>query len=138
MVWETLHATQRAKDRSIQEYLETPSKYSMLVQFEARSRKTCNITKHGHMQSFSAIHCLQLALRKRSVRKKLRTSSTRRFVGLQDCQGLYSNRTGNAVNKIHEAKTQDHLGTHQAIRKVTYHFRQSNSRIQHVKTRSRS
>ena len=27
------------KDRAIQEYLETPSKYSMLVQFEARSRE---------------------------------------------------------------------------------------------------
>ena len=27
------------KDRAIQEYLETPSKYSFLVQFEARSRE---------------------------------------------------------------------------------------------------
>ena len=28
-----------AKDRATQEYLETPSKYSMLVQFEARQEK---------------------------------------------------------------------------------------------------
>ena len=31
---------------------------------------------------------------------------------------MYSKRTRNAVNKIYEAKTQDHLGTHQAIRRV--------------------
>ena len=65
-----------------------------------------------------------------------------------DCHGLHPNRTRNAVNKINEAKTPDHLGTHQAIRRVTgkpgttpwtteflaYHSRQLNSRIQHVKT----
>ena len=71
---------------------------------------------------------------------------------LHDHHGLYSDQTRNEVNKIYEAKTQDHLGTHQAIRIVTvkpgttqltteflaYHFRQLNSKIQHVKTRSRS
>ena len=36
---------------------------------------------------------------------------------LQDCHVLYSNRSRNAVNKIYEAKTQDHLRTHQAIEK---------------------
>ena len=55
------------KDRVIQEYLDMLPKYSILVQFEARSRETCNFTKHGHMQSFSTTHFLQLALRKRYV-----------------------------------------------------------------------
>ena len=36
-----------------------------------------------------------------------------------ECHGLYSSRTRNTVNKIHKAKTQDHLGNHQAIRRVT-------------------
>ena len=61
-------ASYETKDRAIQEYLETPSKYSILVQFEARSRERPPIfTRHGHMQSFSTTHCLQLALRKRYV-----------------------------------------------------------------------
>ena len=38
---------------------------------------------------------------------------------LQDCHGLYSKRTSKMVNKIHKAKTQDHLGNHQAIRRIT-------------------
>ena len=42
------------------------------------TRKACNFTKHGHIQSFSTTHYLQLALRKRYV-WKLRMSSTRRF-----------------------------------------------------------
>ena len=42
-------------------------------------RKACNFTKHGHMQSFSATHHLQLALRKRYVWKHKR-SSTEMFV----------------------------------------------------------
>ena len=41
-------------------------------------RKACNFTRHGHMQSFSTIHCLQLALRKQYA-WKLRMSSTKRF-----------------------------------------------------------
>ena len=107
-------------------------------------RGVCNFTRHG-------THCLQLASRKRYV-WKLRTSDTKRFAWLQECHGLYSNRTRNTVNKIHKAKTQDHLGTDQAIRRVTvklvatswitefleYLFLQSSSRIQHVRTRSRS
>ena len=75
--WGKLHAI---KDRAIQEYLETPSTYHILVLFEVRS--TCNFTKHGHMQS--STHCLQLALRKRYV-WKLRRSSTRRCAWLREC-----------------------------------------------------
>ena len=114
-------------------------------------RKACNSIKHGHMQSFSTTHNLRLVLRKRYVWKH-RTSSTKRFAWLQECHELYPNRTRNTVNKIHKAKKQDHLGTHQAIRRVAgkpvakswitefleYLFLQSSSRIQHVKTRSRS
>ena len=44
------------------------SKYSILVQFEVRSsERPATFTRHGHMQSFSTIHCLQLALRNRYV-----------------------------------------------------------------------
>ena len=42
MAWGKLHAISRnqgSRHTRIQEYLETPSKYSMLVQFEARSRE---------------------------------------------------------------------------------------------------
>ena len=42
-------------------------KIRMLVQFEARSREACNLTRHGHMESFSTTHYLQFALRKRYV-----------------------------------------------------------------------
>ncbi len=107
------------KDRAIPEYLDTPSKYSMLVQFEARSRgRLAILPERGNMQSFSTAHYLQLALRKRSVwRHKM--SSTRWFAWHRECRVSYCNRTRNMVNKIHKTKTQDHLGNHQAIRKVT-------------------
>ena len=49
MVWEKLHATYQSKDRALQEYLETRSKSSILV------------------QSISTTHCLHLALRKRKI-----------------------------------------------------------------------
>ena len=57
----------KPRDRCTQEYLETPSKYGTLVQFEARSRrKACNFTKHGHMQSISTTHypaaCIEKAV----------------------------------------------------------------------------
>ena len=79
-------------------------------------------------------------------------SSTKRYAWLRECHELYSNRTRNLVNKICEAKTQDRLGTHQAIRRLTgklaatswitefleYLFLQSSSRIQYARTRSRS
>ena len=39
MVWENSTRSKETKDRAIQEYLETPSKYRILVQFEARSRE---------------------------------------------------------------------------------------------------
>ena len=64
--------------------------------------------------------------------------------------GCIQSEFRNTVNKTHQAKTQDHLETHQAIRSVTwklvatswitefrvYLFLQSSSRIQHVRTRS--
>ena len=55
-------------------------KYCILVQFEARSRerKDCHFTKHGHMQSFSITHNLQLAMIKR-YEWKHRMSATNRF-----------------------------------------------------------
>ena len=103
------------------------------------------------MQSFSTTYSLQLALRKRYV-WKLMTSCTKRFAWHQECHELYSKRTRNTVNKIHKAKKQDLLGNHQAILRVTgklvatswitefleYLFLQSSSRIQRVRTRSRS
>ena len=108
-------------------------------------RKTCYLTKHGRMQSFSTIHCLQLALRKVYVWK------LRRCAWLRECHGSCQNRTRNMNHKIHKAKKQDHLGNHRAIRKVTeksvatlwiteyleYLFLQSSSRIQHARTRSK-
>ena len=103
------------------------------------------------MQSFSTTHCLQFTLRERYV-WKLRMSSTKRLALLQECHESCKNRTRNMVYKIHKTKTQDHLGNHQAIRKVTgksvatpwiteyleYLFLQSSSRIQNARTRSTS
>ena len=51
------------KDRAIQKYLETPSG----AIWSSLKRKTCNFTKHVHMQSFSTTHYLRLLLRKRYV-----------------------------------------------------------------------
>ena len=75
------------------------------------------LIKHGHMQSFSGTHYLQLALGKRYLWKH-RRSSTKRFACFQEYHGLYSERTRNTVNKIHEAKKQDHLGTHQRFEEL--------------------
>ena len=152
MVWRKLHATWRNQGSLHSRVLGNAFKMQYFGEiWSSLKRKACNFTKHGHMQSFSTTHNLRLALRKRYVWKH-RRSSTKRFARLQDCHGLYSSWTRNVVNKIYEAETQDHLGAHQAIRRVTrkpgtasltseflaYHFRQSNSRVQHVKTRSRS
>ena len=55
----------KAKDSAIQEYLETLSKYCMLVQFGARSRERIAIfTERGHMHSFSTAHYHLFAWRK--------------------------------------------------------------------------
>ena len=109
-----------SKDRVIQEYLETLSKYSISVQFEARPRReVCNFTKRGHMQSFSTTHCLQLELRSRvyknygwvlpesSLNFKCVTSRVKIVFAIW------------SACKIHKTKTQDHRGSHQATRKVS-------------------
>ena len=80
-IWDGGNSTRsdESKDRVIQEYLETLSKYSISVRFEARPRREiCNFTKRGHMQSFSTTHCLQLELSTQDP-WKLRMSSTRKF-----------------------------------------------------------
>ena len=152
MAWRKLLAIWRNQESLHTRILGNDFKILYCGAFEARSRERFAFcTKLGHMQSFSTTHSLQLALRKRYV-WKVRTSSTKRLAWLQECHGLYSNRNCSTVNKIHEAQTQDHLGTHQAIRRVTeklvatswitefleYLYLQLNSRIQHVRTRSRS
>ena len=134
-------------------YLETPSTtvYFGAI-YSSLRREDHNFTKHGDMQLFSKTHSPPFALRKRYARKR-RRSSSKRYALLQDFHGLYSQRIRTAVNKINLTKTQDHLGTNPANRRVpgkpgttpwiteflAYPFPQSNSRtIQHVKTRSRS
>ena len=74
------------KDRAIQEYLETPSKYCFLVQFEARPRERSAILPNAVTCSRSPqTHCLQLALRKRYVWKLTDDDSTRRYAWLREC-----------------------------------------------------
>ena len=54
----------KAKDCSIQKYLETSSEYSVLVQFETRSRERIAVLARGRMQLFSTTHCQLFALGK--------------------------------------------------------------------------
>ena len=86
-----LHAT--SWNQRIAPYKKTWNAFKIRFFFGAigssRKKKACNFTKHSHTQSFSATHCLQLALRKRYV-WKLRRTSTKRFAWLQDCDGLFS------------------------------------------------
>ena len=44
---ETLCDLDKTKDRAIREYVETPSNYSILVQFEARSRERLAILSNA-------------------------------------------------------------------------------------------
>ena len=47
----------KSKECSFQEYLETSSEFSMLVQFENRSRERIAVLPDkGRMQSFSTTH----------------------------------------------------------------------------------
>ena len=69
----------QAKDRSIQKYLESPSKLCFWGAIWSSLRwKDCKFSKHGHMKSFSTTHNLQLALRKRYVWNH-RRSSTKKY-----------------------------------------------------------
>ena len=57
---------EQSKNHSIQKYLETSSKYGILMQLEARSEERIAILSNTvHVQSFSTTHCLQFASRKR-------------------------------------------------------------------------
>ena len=78
-IWHGRHSmrSDRTNDRAIQEYLETISKYSILVQFEARPRERSAIFQTPS-HAVVLYNTLQLALRKRYV-WKLRMSSTRRY-----------------------------------------------------------
>ena len=124
-----------------------PSKYGMLVQLEGRScERLAILPKHGHTQSVSATHYLQLALRRAVCMKtqeelwqKVRlTPRLPRVVlkanshcGQQDLQSQDARSSWERVT----GKPGTTLLTTEFL---VYHFRQLNSTIQHVKTRSRS
>ena len=56
----------RSKNRALQKYLETTSRYSILVQsIYPLKNEDCNFTKKGPMRSSSRTHCLQSSLRTR-------------------------------------------------------------------------
>ena len=55
MEWNSMRSD-KSKDRAIQEYLDTPSKYSILVQFEARSRERLAILPNTATRSRSPRH----------------------------------------------------------------------------------
>ena len=66
---------EQSKNHSIQKYMETSSKYCILIGaiWSSLRREDCNFSKHGHMQSSSTTHCLQFALRKRYAWKRRRS-----------------------------------------------------------------
>ena len=87
-----------------------------------------------------------------SMNENSRQALPKGSIDFKSATGCIQSEFRNTVNKTHQAKTQDHLETHQAIRSVTWklvatswitEFRvylslQSSSRKQHVRTMSRS
>ena len=67
--WEKLHAISRNQGSRHTRILGNAFKIRICWRkFDVRSReRPCNFTRHSHMQSYSATHNLQLALRKRYV-----------------------------------------------------------------------
>ena len=101
----------KSKNHAIQEYLETTSGHSILVQFFARSRRrTAIFNKQGPMRSSSMTHCLQSSLRKRYARKR-KNSFTKEKA--QD-HALCSKQIRIVNHKIYPVKKQDHLGKHKS------------------------
>ena len=107
------------EDRTMQEYTEALSKYSMLVQFEARSReKLANFTKHCHIQWFSTTLLLAACIEKAVCMKTLEELYQKiRLIPRVPRVVLKSNSQYGQQDL--RSQTQYHFGTHQAIQKVT-------------------
>ena len=126
------------KDRSIQEYLETPSKYGVLVQLEARSRGRLAILLNTVTCSRSLQHTTcSLHWESGMFPESARFSAdvhapTTTIPRFTNCCG---HRT--SVDRCRMVQTPQAIPPW-IIEFLEYFSRQSSSRIQHVKTRSRS
>ena len=110
-----------------------------------------NFIKHDHMQLFSTTHCLRFVLTKQYAWRRRRSYATR-CTYLQGCHVLYWKRIRKVDNKINKNKTQEHLVTTQAHRRVpgksgattltteypAYPILQSKSRTRIAETKSKS
>ena len=147
------HSTRsdETKDRAIEEYLETPPKIkyfgAILKLAQEKGLQVYQTRSHAVV-----LYNTLLAACIEKAGGMYENTGSGLPEGSLNCDTVsYWNWTRNLVTKIYKAKTQDHLGNHQAIRKVAeklcnntvenkyleYLFLQSSSRIQHARTRSR-
>ena len=118
--WWKLHAIQQNQELLHTRILVNASKILYIgAIWSSLKRKACVFTKHGHMQSFSATHNLQLTLRKRNV-WKTRAISAKRFAWLQESGpvssrqptgGVNSTPTNTARAELHRMITLHHANT---------------------------
>ena len=112
----------QAKDRSIQKYLETSSKHSVLVQFKTRSEERIAILSNTITRNRSLHHTACDLHRESGVLQDeggiIPQVFPTSFSNLQRCHVLYWKRLRKADNKINKNKTQEHLVTTQAHRRV--------------------
>ena len=117
-------------------------KNSFRTNYSSFSSKVQNLTVFSiiymiRIRFFGPRELIQNGFRVAQYAWKHRMSSTKRFAEHQDYHGLFSDRTHNVVNKISTAKMlEQHCGLPNPWH--TNHFQQWNSRMQHLRTRSRS
>ena len=88
MAWVKLHAVRRNQGSLHTRMLGNAYEIMRSVAiWSSLKRKTCNFTKHDHMQSFPTTRHLQLALRKWHARRR-RMSFTKRYAQLREYRGL--------------------------------------------------
>ena len=124
----------KAEDRSIQEYLETSSKYKILVQFETRSRERIATSPN----TVASSSCMKT---KDQLYQKVRlTPRVPRVVLKPNSQiGLQDQREQHARTSLDQPSGSQSSGTTPWITEfLVYLFLQLNSKIQIAKTRSKS
>ena len=155
IVWkETPCDLTKAKDCSVQKYLETSSEYSMLVQFVTRSRERIAVLPgQGRMQSSSTTHYQLFASRKWYVHEDEGWAIPKGTLDSESTTGCTKIEFAMLVHKINVNRMQEHLMTNQADSKnavgnleqhrglqnsLVYLFPQLNSKYTHRKDKVKS
>ena len=112
--WRNSMRIGQAKDRTIHRYLETSYKYSVLVQFKARSEERIEILSNKTTRNRSPQH-VWIVLRKRNA-WRLGRSYTVKYTNLHGCLESYWSRIRKVDNRINLIKEQENFHTIKAHR----------------------